>query len=255
MCFAALVMMTSCKRKSEKIVYDASGQSIESIEFPLTNDLQRIFVFNEKGGLDQQYISNDRGKQGNFIAYNEDGLLNQMATFLNDTLHGVALTYYKNGHVRDEYVYERGIKKSLTQFNDNGSKRGEELYFEDSTFYRRIWDYDSLLNVSSLFISICSIIRIEEQNDSDSIKIDFHLPLDNEEFANKDLRLAYIIEFYENGKLVDKNMAQDLQFKNGLYSKNLFVSELIDSLMITDQISHLNQQFEACKIRIVFDDI
>ncbi|MBK8502451.1 MAG: hypothetical protein IPL46_09665 [Saprospiraceae bacterium] len=252
--FATLMLMTSCKDKEQvKINYDASGQSIQSIQFQLTNNLERVFIFNENGGLDQQYTSGPRGMQSNFMAYQENGLIDQMATYLDDTLHGLSLTYYKNGHVRDEFIYENGSKKMLVQFNRNGSKRGEELYYEDSAVYRRVWRYDSLLNVTSIFTSICTLVKVQEVDNNDSLKIDFHLPLDNEEFSNNDLTLAYSIEFYKNGRVVKEEVAQDLRIDNGLYSKSFFIPETTDSLVITDQVSHIDQQFEPCRMRIVFD--
>ena len=217
-----LVVFWSCGPDNYVKIETNSVTSVpEEINMIFQNDSCRRVNFYTNGAIKNQYISIVENPYITVIRYFKDGLVESRETFRNDTLHGENLNYFKNGQLRSRIMYENDEIKSLIRYNRDGTKQGEKLMYAGSDYYKRIWTYDSSKNATNVFTGIWAAILpdLNISNHLDSFTIDFHLPLDNEEFDNSNFRIEYTIRLLNAKNVIYEEHYGPYAFTDGTHTR------------------------------------
>ena len=87
---------------------------------------KQVELFDHNGKVFREYYTNKKLKNGVFKEYFEDGNLFVKTSYLNDSIDGEYIEYYKNGQLKYHLIYSKNRLMEITEYYD---KFGNELDF------------------------------------------------------------------------------------------------------------------------------
>jgi hypothetical protein len=90
----------------------------------------RTTWYNPKGGIDNTSYWVNGKRTGVTCVYYTSGALKDSIAFLNDTLHGPYLSYYRNGVLQQVERYRHGVKTGTSVEFDSLGKRKQQFTYD-----------------------------------------------------------------------------------------------------------------------------
>ncbi|HLF62259.1 MAG TPA: hypothetical protein VI603_00800 [Saprospiraceae bacterium] len=238
-----LSIIVACVKKNPDSVLTkySTDRNIERVVIRSDSGKTFTILFHPNGTIRKQYTEKFGELQGVFNTFYENGILEQQIYKKNGLNQGKAFTYYPSGEIRDIASFRDGLQNGDSYYYlPNGKIRSLNSYYKNHLYFKRVWTYDTLGNEIRVFTGIYPVIAPDTDVNtirSDTLKVTFNLPLDNEEFMNQYLRMNVILSCIYKGRVIRQYELKDVQFENDQFIFPVRL-DLADSIQVKGIINY-----------------